>query len=574
MIRFAAAALAAFTSFASAQVADVIYRNAVIFTADADRPTASAVAIGGDRIIAVGSDADAMRTADGATRVVDLGGAFVTPGFIDSHVHFQSSAAFQEFNLMRTREKDEFVRRVEEVIQTIEPGEWIVGGLWGAYDEWAEGSAGGSSRAPFSPDMRAVDELTHDYPMFLRKYDSSEFAANSAAMRAVGLDPRDPEADGITFDRGDDGRPTGVMRGRGVRPLFTPNVPSGFSYERRLEQSRRALQMAAEAGVTGLHDMSDDTQITIYRDLLERGELTARINFRYTLDRWKEVANAGITTGSGDEWIRFGALKGFIDGIMGTSTARFFDPYNSDPGNSGRWRTMMLDENGDPAPDQFLAALAGADKAGLQITVHAIGDLANRTLLDMLVELDRINGPRDRRFRLVHAQVIAPEDFSRLGPLGIIAEVQPFHLSDDMRWMEERIGTDRCRGAYAFRSIMDSGARLSFGSDWPGTSAAEYPINPMLGLFAAVERKTITGLPEAGWFPEQRISIEDAIRAFTIDNAYASYEEDIKGSIEVGKLADLVVWSANLVEVEPEQLLETKPLVTMVGGKVVYEAEK
>ena len=231
----------------------------------------------------------------------------------------------------------------------------------------------------------------------------------------------------------------------------------------------------------------------------------------------------------------------------------------------------MVNEKGEFVEGKFLGYMLDADRAGLQLTVHAIGDEANHLLLNYLEELNKQNGKRDRRFRLVHAQVVAPQDFKRLGQLGIVAEVQPFHLSDDMRWMEERIGHERSKGAYAFKSIQASGAILSFGTDWPGTSASEYPINPMLGLYAAVTRQTTSGKPEAGWFPDERISIEDAIRAYTYNTAYANFEEKIKGSIEVGKLADLTVLSKNLLKVAPKELLKTEVVYTIVNGKVVYQ---
>jgi len=233
----------------------------------------------------------------------------------------------------------------------------------------------------------------------------------------------------------------------------------------------------------------------------------------------------------------------------------------------------MVDENQQFVEGKFLGYMTDIDRAGLQLSVHAIGDEANHLLLNYLEELNRTNGPKDRRFRLVHAQVVADSDFSRLGPLGVVAEVQPFHLSDDMRWMEERIGHERCKGAYAFKRIQDSGALLTFGTDWPGTSAAEYPINPMLGLYAAVTRKTLSGQPADGWFPDQRISIEEAIRAYTYNTAYGNFEEDIKGSIEVGKLADLTVLSRNLLEIPPAQILDTETLYTVVGGQIVYSRD-
>lgn len=556
---------------ALAQPADLILHNGVIWTVDEAKPQVTAVAVRDDRIVATGSNQEILALGKSATKIIDLDGRFVLPGFNDNHVHFGSAAAFLEFNIMRVSTQGQFVDRVREVVKALDEGEWILGGYWGAYDAWAPGSAGTQSRKPFAPNMRLVDDLTRDHPMFIRKFDNSEFAANTAALRAVGLDPANPQSKGVDFVYDADDEFTGIMCGSGVLPLFSSQVPQSFSHARRVQQTRRALARIREFGVTNVSDMSDDEQLAIYRELREKGELTCRIHFRYPLDRWSELAERGIKIGSGDEWIRLGSLKGHIDGIMGTSSARFLEPYSNDPTNRGRWRRLMVDDDGEFVAGKFLKYMLDADAAGLQLTVHAIGDEANRLLLDYLDELNRTNGRRDRRFRLVHAQVIAPSDFSRLGELGVVAEIQPFHLSDDMRWMEQRIGDDRCRGAYAIRSIVDSGAVLCFGTDWPGTSASEYPINPMLGIYAAVSRQTITGEPADGWFPQQRISIEEAIKAYTWGTAYANFEEDIKGSITVGKLADMVVLSQNVLEVGPAGLLDTKVIYTIVGGKVVYK---
>jgi len=553
------------------QSADLILHNGFVWTVDDKNPTAQAVAIKAGKFIAVGSSSDVLKLRGAGTQVIDLRGRFVVPGFNDNHVHFASAAQFLEFNIMATSTQDEFVKRVKEVIARLPRGEWIVGGFWGAYDQWAAGSAGGQRRAAFIPDMKLIEDITGDYPMFIRKFDDSEFAANTAALKAAGIDPDDPQAADVEFIRDGNGRFTGRMRGRGAMRLFAGKIPRRFSRERRMQQTRRALEEIRKYGVTNVSDMSDDEQLEIYRELHAKGELTVRIHFRPGLDRWKELAERGIRIGSGDDWIRLGAVKGHIDGIMGNSTARFFEPYSNDLNNRGRWRPLMVDDKGNFVEGKFLGYMIEADRAGLQLTVHAIGDEANNVLLNYLEELNKRNGKRDRRFRLVHAQVIAPEDFKRLGQLGVIAEVQPFHLSDDMRWMEERIGSERCKGAYAFKSIKDSGAILSFGTDWPGTSAAEYPINPMLGLYAAVTRQTVTGQPPGGWFPEQRITIEDAIKAYTYNTAYANFEEKTKGSIEVGKLADLVVLSKNLLRVDPKEILKTEVIYTIVDGKIVYQ---
>jgi predicted amidohydrolase YtcJ len=553
------------------QTADLILHNGVIWTVDKNNSTAEAVAIKDGKFLLVGSNKAALNLRGPRTLVIDLKGRFVTPGFNDNHVHFASAAQFLEFNIMNVSDQQHFRARVSNVTGRLMFGEWITGGFWGAYDQWAASSAGGQKREPFSPNIALVEDITAGYPMFIRKFDDTEFAANRRALRAVKVDPDNPSAPDVEFLKDSQGKFNGHMRGRGVTRLFASVVPRTLSRDRRIRQTTYALKEIRRFGVTNISDMSDDMQLDVYRELHQKGELTVRVHFRPFLDRWKEMSERGIKVGSGDEWIRLGALKGHIDGIMGTSTARFREPYSNDPNNRGRWRPLMVNEKGEFVEGKFLGYMLDADRAGLQITVHAIGDEANNVLLNYLEELNRQNGKRDRRFRLVHAQVLAPEDFKRLGELGVVAEVQPFHLSDDMRWMEERIGAARSKYAYAFKSIKDSGAILCFGTDWPGTSASEYPINPMLGLYAAVTRQTLSGEPAAGWFPAERIGIEDAIRAYTYNTAYANFEETIKGSIEVGKLADLTVLSKNLLKIPPRELLTTEVAYTIVGGKIVYQ---
>ena len=563
---------APFASFSQNQpTADLILHNGVVWTVDSKNTTAQAVAIRDGKFVVVGSNADALKLRGPNTQVIDLRGRFVTPGFNDNHVHFASAAQFLEFNIMNVSTQEQFVARVKDVTSRLAKGEWIVGGFWGAYDQWAAGSAGGQKREAFAPNMSLIDDITADYPMFIRKFDDTQFAANRVALRALKLDPNNPSAPDVEFLKDHQDKLNGHMRGRGVSRLFASIVPRNFSRERRIQQTKNALAEIRRFGVTNVSDMSDDTQLDIYRELHQKGELTVRVHFRPGLDRWKEMSDRGIKVGSGDEWIRLGAMKGHLDGIMGTSTARFREPYSNQPNNRGRWRPLMVNDKGEFVEGKFLGYMLDADRAGLQITVHAIGDEANNVLLNYLEELNRRNGKRDRRFRLVHAQVLAADDFKRLGELGVVAEVQPFHLSDDMRWMEERIGAERSKGAYAFKSIQASGSVLSFGTDWPGTSASEYPINPMLGLYAAVTRQTLSGEPKAGWFPTERISIEDAIRAYTYNTAYANFEETIKGSIEVGKFADLTVLSKNLVRIPPKELLSTEVVYTIVNGRIVYE---
>jgi hypothetical protein len=558
---------------ASAPGADLVLHDARIWTGDAGSPSASALAVRAGAIVAVGSDSEVLALRGPYTRVLDLDGAFVIPGFSDNHTHFSSAARFLDFNIMRVQSQDELVERLRRTVARLEPGEWITGGLWGAYDRWAEGSAGGESRIPFTPDLTApaIEELTREHPVFLTRFDGREHAANLRALELAGFAPA-RDLPGIEPQRDPEGRATGILRGDGVAAHFAAVVPAP-SHARRVAMTRAALAEVRRRGVTSFSDMSDDEQLAIFRELHAGGELTARVHFRYPLERWREAAEALAAQPEPEaHWIRLGGLKGHVDGIMGNSTARFFAPYDHDPANRGSWRKLLVDENGAFAPERFLDLMAEADAAGLQLSIHAIGDEANHLLLDYLEQLRARNGDRDRRFRLVHAQVVSGDDFARFGALGVIAEVQPYHLSDDMRWMEERIGSERVRGAYAFRSLLDGGARLSFGSDWPGTAASEYPIDPLLGLYAASTRQTLTAQPAGGWFPDQRLTMDEALRAYTQGSAHANFMDDRLGTLEVGKVADITVLDHDLLDATPEEVLRTRVLYTIVDGRLVHDA--
>lgn len=571
-------AVALSTTAVQAQQADLVLRNGDIFTVDDDKPRAEAVASQRDRIIYVGSDAGVARHIGSETRVIDLGGKLVTPGYNDNHVHFASTGRLlYGLNLLDVSDERAFVARIRDVHDRYAPGTWITGGDWSAYEAWAEGDVAeaGSEVNPddlygsfFLPNRRMIDGFTGDRPVLLRRFDRKVYMANSAALEAAGISRSPPDPEGIAVERDRNGEPTGalfnpvtgavestVLVRDNVRALFDNIIPPP-SRDQRIQETLRAWRQMREVGITSYSDVtSPPVQVDIYRELRDKGLMTARVRYRPPLDKWESLADLGIRVGFGDEWIRFGAVKAWIDGIMGNSSARFYEPYTHNPSSRGIWRDIMFPFERHPdSPEQMQSRLERlaleADAAGIQLTVHAIGDEANGYLMDMLERIIEKNGQRDRRFRLVHAQVMTDRDIERGGRMGIVAEVQPFHTSDDMRWMEERIGRERSRGAYAFRRLWDSGSIVSFGSDSPGTNASRYYLNPMLGLYAAITRKTLTGQPEGGWFPQEKLTVEEAIKAYTLNTAYAAYEEDIKGTITVGKLADYVVLSDNLLTMD------------------------
>ena len=563
----AAAVVIALRAGGGERRADVILTGARIYTVDAEGLRAEAVAIRAGRIIAVGSEREVSRVRGSGTEVVNVGGAFVLPGLIDSHTHFaRAGELLVGINLLDVADADLLAERVAAARDRLPAGAWIVRGDWGAYEEWEMGSAGreegGGELARFKPHREMIDALTPETPVLLNRWDGSEYLANGVALERAGITAQTPDpADGV-IERDPTGEPTGILTGAAVD--LVREVMSPKSWDQQLLESKAALRRLGENGVTGIHDITGAEQLRVFKYLRDSGELTVRVYARPTLDKWEELATLGIQTGFGDEYLKIGGLKGFVDGIMGNSSAYFRQPYDHQPDSQGRWRTMMLE------PPGMLELIAKADSVGLVPQVHAIGDLAIDTLLDFFEWAIARNGPGDHRFRVIHAQVMEADDFARFAKMDLIAEVQPYHAIDDMRWMEERIGHERSKGAYAFKTLMENGARLAFGSDWPGTNASWYPAKPLLGIYAAVTRQTLDGEPADGWFPDERISVEDAVRAYTMGNAYAAAEEDEKGSVSVGKLADFTVLDRDLFEIEPSEIKDVKVLATIVGGRVVF----
>ena len=559
--------------------ADLVLTNGTIYTMNPEMPTAVALAVNGTKITALfQSQAEARKYIGDTTKFIDLQGAFVTPGIIDGHVHFnRSGALINDANLMTVSDEEGLRKEISELVAVLDDGEWITEGLWGAYEQWSLGDSGASApkkTKKWRPHRDMIDELSPTNPCFLCRYDYQEWLVNSAALEAAGME--DKIYNGMLIDK--NGRPTGIIERPSPAYDMLKKAVKPKSPKRLLDENRAALKALREAGIVEVHDIARPEQTERFIQLQDNGELTCRVWLRPDLSRGAELKEKGITMGlhprtkQKDAWLRYGALKGYIDGIMGTHGALFFEPYDDQPQNFGHWRNHTSDESS--LQEGNMEKMYGLIKIGLDAgfvpNVHAIGTRGVAEMLDLYERL-KIEGVNLTGFRVIHAQVIRQDDFSRFNALGVIAEVNPYHISDDMRWMEERIGAERCKGAYAFKSLLDNGTMLSFGSDWPGTSVAEYHMHPKYLIYAAVSRKTLNGMPEEGWFPEQRISVEECLKAYTINNAYAGFEDDTRGSLEVGKLADITVFDRNLLEIPEAEILETEVLYTIIDGKIVFE---
>jgi predicted amidohydrolase YtcJ len=560
-------------SAVQAQEADLIVRNARIWTGDSTSRFAQAVAVRGDRFIAVGTNAQADAHRTPRTRVIDAGGRFLTPGFIDDHTHFgQAGALLIGANLLDVSTPGPLATRVKAAVSRMGAGAWLTGGDWGAYEDNPQNSTGASTARPttrFSPDRSMIDSVSGSTPMLLNRWDRSAYLANGVALQRAGLSCSSP-VEGLECVNGNT---TGRVSGQALAQVR--RAIDAKTFDQRLREARAAMEHLAELGVTTIHDITPPTQLPVYTELKRRGELTVRVFARPTLDKWNELTYAGISPGFGDDWVRIRALKGFVDGIQGNSTARFYEP-QLHSGLKGEWRNSTNtaatdgDGSGMEPSGNMEKLLFGLDSAGWWANVHAIGDHAIDSVLTIMEKVMKTNGPKERRWRVIHSQVIRNAEVAkRYKQLGVVAEVQPYHAIDDMRFMEQRIG-DRAKWAYAFKTFHDAGVPLLFGSDWPGTNASWYTASPMTILYAAVTRQTLDGKPAGGWFPEQRLDLETSLRSYTINNAWAEGEEKAKGSISVGKLADFVIIDRDLFAIPPTQLKDAKVLLTVVGGKPVY----
>ncbi len=542
--------LASLCELGAQPAASLVLLNGKVWTVNDRQPRAEAVACLGSRIVAVGSNGEIRKWVGPGTEAIDLGGKLVLPGFNDAHVHFFNGGEnLAGVQLRDAKSEDEFRRRIAEFAATQPAGRWITGGGWD-HENWTPARL---------PTRQLIDAASAGHPVFVDRLDGHMALANSAALQLAGITRDTPDPPGGTIVRDAAGEPTGVLKDAAMERMER-TIPAP-SQDQIADAVRAAMRYAAENGVTSVQDMSAAPAILrVYQTLAAHGELTVRISGHQPLATWERLAAVGLHADFGGEKLHIGGLKGFSDGSLGSTTALFFEPYLDAPNTSGLANSEMIPES------KMQSHILGADRAGLQVAIHAIGDKANHLVLGMYEEAERENGARDRRFRIEHAQHLLREDIPRFGKLHVIASMQPYHSIDDGRWAEKRIGPERAKTTYAFRTLLDTGAVLAFGSDWPVA-----PMVPLMGIYAAATRRTLDGKHPDGWVPEQKITVAEAIRAYTMGSAYASFDEKIKGSIEPGKVADMVVVSDDILSMPAVEIEKARVEITVFDGKVVYQ---
>lgn len=521
-----------------------------VWTGDSARPWAGAVAVAGDTIVALGDSGEIARRVGPATRVIANGQGLVAPGFMDGHLHFVDGG-FQlaSVDLRPADSPEEFIARLAAFAAEKQPGEWITGGDWD-HERWAG--------APL-PRRDWIDSVTPNNPVFVNRLDGHMALANSAALRLAKLDRRTRDILGGVIVRDPrTGEPTGILKDEAMNPVYGV-IPTATG-EQRDRALRRAMEHAASKGVTTVAHVSVPWgDLGAYLRARDAGTLTIRAALYFPMQDWKRVADTVAKIGRGDDRVWIGGGKGYVDGSLGSTTALFYAPYDDDKSTPGLLTTPE---------DSLRRWIGAADSAGLQVAVHAIGERANGLLLDIFDSVAQAHGARDRRFRLEHAQHLRRQDIERIARTGVVASMQPYHAADDGRWAEKRIGSERIKTTYAFRSLLDRHAHLAFGSDW---SVA--PIDPILGIYAAVTRRTLDGKNPGGWIAEEKISVEEALRAYTTGNAYGIFVEGRRGKLVPGWQADLVLLDRDLTRVAPETIDQTQVQATVVAGKVVFSRE-
>lgn len=552
----AALAGLACAAFAGARPAgpDLVIVNAAVHTMDAAKPAAEAVAVNGNRVAAVGTSAEIRGMAGPGTRVIDARGRLVLPGFNDAHVHFMDGGfQLSSVDLRDSATPQELAERLRRFAEKLPKGRWITGGDWD-HERWP---------APALPTKELIDPATPNTPVFVSRTDGHMALANSRALKLAGVTraTKDPPGGLIVRDP-KTGEPTGILKDAAME--FVYRVIPDPSPEERLAAARAATEHAASLGVTSVQDMSAGRDVGVYQTLLDRGELKTRIYAVSPLPDWQRLERTGVHQRFGSDMLRVGGLKGFADGSLGSTTALFYEPYADAPDTRGLPSDEML-------PDGvMLKRVREADRAGLQVMIHAIGDRANDQILTIYEQVTRENGARPegtpRRFRIEHAQHLRPQDIPRFGRDHVIASMQPYHAIDDGRWCDKRIGHQRSLTTYAFRSLLDSGAVLAFGTDW--TVA---PLDPIPSLYGAVTRRTLDEKHPEGWIPEQKITLEEALHAYTAGSAYAEFTEKEKGTLSPGKLADMVILTRDLFRIDPVEIRNAKVAMTVMDGRVVYD---
>ena len=530
--------------------ADVVLTNGNIYTVDVRLGRAEAIAITRGKIAAVGTAEEMQHWVGPQTKVINLEGKFVLPGFNDAHTHLANAGqGLLSVNVEGTRSVADFQERIRARLSEFEPGTWVVGRGWD-HSLWKE------NRMPTRADLDAVST---SHPMFFTRVDGHSAVANSLALERAGITRSSEQPEGGEIVRDADGEPTGWLK-ENATGLVSGLISAPTSAQRQ-RGLLRALAEAARYGVTSVQDNSSWEDFLALRELKQEGKLTLRVTewlpFDAPLNRLEEMRKEG---GATDPWLKTGALKGVTDGSGGSLSAAMLEPFANAPDNRG---ILLYD------PEQLKKMVVDRDAAGFQIALHAIGDRANRVALDAFETALKINKRRNARHKIEHAQFVHRDDFARFKELGVIASMQPCHLLADMRWAPIILGEERFHEGYAWNTLRQAGARLAFGTDYP----VEH-INPLRGLYAAVTREFEDGGPEGGWLPEEKVSIEEAIRAYTLGSAFAEFEERRKGTLSPGKFADLIILSQDITHVSPPELLRTDVLLTMVGGKIVYRKEQ
>ncbi len=566
--------------------ADLILRNAQVYTVEDSQPWASAVVIRGNEIVAVlEDDMESERYIGPSTRVIDLGGQFVMPGFIDAHVHFAGYSAQQhDIQLMHVANDDGLVQEIRRVVENVGPNEWITGGDWSGAIQWMQGRGeldGPESEKRWEPHRKTIDPHTKDNPCLLNSYERDLYLANTAALRAAGLE--DARLEGMQLD--ENGQPTGLLfQGSPAIAEIRKHVKPK-SEERILNEYRTGLRLMAEMGFVEFHDMFRSfKEVERYLKLQEEGELSCRVWLRPWLDLKEEMFSQDFTMGmhpatrERDYFLRFGGFKSANDGFLGDRGAMLFEPYTDRPSYKGHYQEYNSDSDTfgslEGNPEVFYEHCRDAVEHGYCVDSHAIGDRGVSEVIDVLERIQKDLSADMSMFRIIHAEIIQPREFERLRALNLIVETNPSQLPDDMRWLIDRLGPEREKLAFPFRTFLDRGIVMNFGSDIPGNAGAIFFNDPRYVLNAAVNRTNTEGKPEGGWLPQHRIRMEEAIRCFTVNGAYACMREDaVRGSLKAGKLADIVVIDRNIVENDPADVRNMQVQMTIVDGRIVFERE-